>query len=1161
MNTRADKTNENKSQSVFSANGQMQFGGESTFQFVDNRSEAVTQRKLQKLANNSPQVKQAAQLQTMADSYSAQQQNIIQKKENNTGLPDNLKSGIENLSGYSMNDVKVHYNSDKPAQLNALAYAQGTDIHIRPGMKKHLPHEAWHVVQQKQGRVSATRQLKGKIDINDDPTLESEADLMGEKALQMEESQPSEDLQAGVIGHNIQRVPVIQLDDEEIDLEDSSKTGDNWYGYKDPNSLSKTAKAKKKYQQLLYSFFDLTDQTNLAAQVDAVDISTVNSDFLAMMISMHKHIAPFSGTSGQGFDRTEQAEGHYVRSNTGHPLNSLHEQLLQLKGRVPTSWIQPLNKALLELQAKTRDQANVDKLILDESGSDVSTARLSLPSAGLPANNMEILNRAIDLASTRGTSNFYMIQDPRRRHDQFGFIQNPTVQKPDQYQFNASGQGQGIINSTDAGMIGAGKTIDIDNKNVQLNDTPNVYKGSGTFRITGQGTGIYQGGNLRHIHVEGNAQGSLTADPTKTVDLSTTDTRAASNQVLFNATSDAGIAKSRRLSGDLDKHLERLDGHSFQQTIRANDPNTNAHDAFLKERARVINAIASKINGKVPGVEAIGSEDHPSLILHVPQQTLAGQSIRIFYGNQNFTNAQFAKTADVLPLMIADFNLGAGGNWQVQLTRRGSFGFQRPTLTDTGDSVRFWPGYAPIEVLTAGLTRIIAKLEEGAYRSRTEAVPLAGAGQDFDFASVSSNFDSGLSHLEGLKTAMRHTYIALKNPEPEAYPSEKQERVAHWLKIRMLIKLKQAEMVLKIGDDLVSTKKSDPTANITNGLEKNFHLAADLVDKLQEYSFVYTTAVMPTTTNPNQDPNQPGNFKDDSDPFEKYLKKSLEGIRGDHRVFYLDSGEQALVAAGLLANRFSQNVNANERDVQSSQYQDLDSYFEVGVFGGARRSNLDQNASGDIVHADMSPVITSGDRLSQEDVTNRIKGKWQLANGTLDPTKSGVIPILDITNSSLSKISALGAMPDNFILVESLTKHEQLGTDKFIMGRLIAVSNTAGTLVGGIDTANFLDLAQTVVGPVANKAYNPVLHKLRGQMDEALYKKANPDQFALVLHPTAARHEPVEPPTFHVAPEVLQYLRALSGGEPQDPWQQIMQRLAQQQIAMSTAGPKIDDID
>jgi hypothetical protein len=39
-------------------------------------------------------------------------------------LPDDLKSGIENLSGFSMDDVKVHRNSDKPKQLQAHAYAK-----------------------------------------------------------------------------------------------------------------------------------------------------------------------------------------------------------------------------------------------------------------------------------------------------------------------------------------------------------------------------------------------------------------------------------------------------------------------------------------------------------------------------------------------------------------------------------------------------------------------------------------------------------------------------------------------------------------------------------------------------------------------------------------------------------------------------------------------------------------------------------------------------------------------------------------------------------------------------------------------------------------------------------------------------------------------------
>ncbi len=88
-----------------------------------------------------------------------------------SGLPVQLKAGIESLSGFSMDDVRVHYNSSKPAEVNALAYAQGSDIHLGAGQEKHLPHEAWHVVQQKQGRVRPTMQLKGRVQINDDAGL------------------------------------------------------------------------------------------------------------------------------------------------------------------------------------------------------------------------------------------------------------------------------------------------------------------------------------------------------------------------------------------------------------------------------------------------------------------------------------------------------------------------------------------------------------------------------------------------------------------------------------------------------------------------------------------------------------------------------------------------------------------------------------------------------------------------------------------------------------------------------------------------------------------------------------------------------------------------------------------------------------------------------
>ena len=90
-----------------------------------------------------------------------------------------------------MDHVRVHYNSDKPAQMNALAYAQGSEIHLGPGQEKHLPHEAWHVVQQVQGRVRATHQMRTGVEINDDPALEREADVMGALALQRK-SEPAD---------------------------------------------------------------------------------------------------------------------------------------------------------------------------------------------------------------------------------------------------------------------------------------------------------------------------------------------------------------------------------------------------------------------------------------------------------------------------------------------------------------------------------------------------------------------------------------------------------------------------------------------------------------------------------------------------------------------------------------------------------------------------------------------------------------------------------------------------------------------------------------------------------------------------------------------------------------------------------------------------------
>lgn len=97
--------------------------------------------------------------------------------ENKTGMLDDLKLGLENITGLTMSDVRIHYNSPKPAQLHAQAYTQDTDIHLGPHQEKHLEHELGHVVQQKEGRVRPTGKLQG-FDINDDYRLEKEADAM-----------------------------------------------------------------------------------------------------------------------------------------------------------------------------------------------------------------------------------------------------------------------------------------------------------------------------------------------------------------------------------------------------------------------------------------------------------------------------------------------------------------------------------------------------------------------------------------------------------------------------------------------------------------------------------------------------------------------------------------------------------------------------------------------------------------------------------------------------------------------------------------------------------------------------------------------------------------------------------------------------------------------
>lgn len=94
---------------------------------------------------------------------------------NHTGIPDRMKQDFENRSGLSFDDVRIHYNSGRPARFQSLAYTQGTNVYIAPGQEKHLGHELGHVLQQKQGLVRPAIRYENAL-LNNDPYLENQAD-------------------------------------------------------------------------------------------------------------------------------------------------------------------------------------------------------------------------------------------------------------------------------------------------------------------------------------------------------------------------------------------------------------------------------------------------------------------------------------------------------------------------------------------------------------------------------------------------------------------------------------------------------------------------------------------------------------------------------------------------------------------------------------------------------------------------------------------------------------------------------------------------------------------------------------------------------------------------------------------------------------------------
>lgn len=91
MHTPSDKSQQPQSQAIANELSEKKGTGEAIKQFVDNRPEAIAQRKLQEMANNSEQVKQLKAVQRMIDHSQKGKKVIVREAATNNLSPIQTK--------------------------------------------------------------------------------------------------------------------------------------------------------------------------------------------------------------------------------------------------------------------------------------------------------------------------------------------------------------------------------------------------------------------------------------------------------------------------------------------------------------------------------------------------------------------------------------------------------------------------------------------------------------------------------------------------------------------------------------------------------------------------------------------------------------------------------------------------------------------------------------------------------------------------------------------------------------------------------------------------------------------------------------------------------------------------------------------------------------
>jgi len=132
MNTHADKTQENKSQSEAHTVPHKQNGGETTFQFVDNRPKAIAQRKLQEMANNSSRILQLKAFKEMANQSDTVQRVRIKLRDEDPVLMAELRNAEVPNAGAQTADNIVDARNVNDIGINENIILEGHGYYNNP---------------------------------------------------------------------------------------------------------------------------------------------------------------------------------------------------------------------------------------------------------------------------------------------------------------------------------------------------------------------------------------------------------------------------------------------------------------------------------------------------------------------------------------------------------------------------------------------------------------------------------------------------------------------------------------------------------------------------------------------------------------------------------------------------------------------------------------------------------------------------------------------------------------------------------------------------------------------------------------------------------------------------------------------------------------------